>query len=173
MTAVVTSMRSMDKADWPRVEAIYREGIATGHATFEERPPVSWEAFIATRLAPHCLVVVDPAGEVLGWAAASGVSDRCAYAGVVEHSVYVTSHAQGAGVGAALLSALVDSTEGAGIWTIQSGIFPANTPSLALHQHAGFRVVGRRERLGLMTYGPCAGQWRDVVLVERRSDRVS
>ena len=153
---------------WPDVERIYRAGIATGHATFEAEPP-SWADFDRSRLPGHRLVALDDAGRVIGWAAASGVSERCVYAGVVEHSVYVDPAAAGRGVGRLLLGALASSTEAGGIWTVQSGIFPENVASLALHAAAGFRVVGTRERLGLMTYGPMAGRWRDVVLVERRS----
>jgi phosphinothricin acetyltransferase len=164
-------LRPLTAADWPAVEAIYRAGIATGDATFEAEPP-TWEHFDRTRLAEHRLVATDRAGRVLGWAAVTAVSDRCAYAGVVEHSVYVDPAARGRRVGARLLDGLVESTEAAGIWTIQSGIFPENTVSLRLHQAAGFRVVGTRERVGRMTYGPLAGRWRDVVLVERRSHRV-
>ena len=111
---------------------------------------------------------LDDDGRVLGWAAASAVSDRCVYAGVIEHSVYVDPAARGRGVGRALLDALLDSAAAGGVWTVQSGIFPENSASIALHTAAGFRVVGTRERLGRMTYGPLAGQWRDVVLMERR-----
>jgi L-amino acid N-acyltransferase YncA len=152
---------------WPEVERIYRAGIATGHATFESEPP-TWESFDASRLPAHRLVAVD-GDAVLGWAAASAVSDRCVYAGVVEHSVYVDPAAQGRGTGRLLLDALAASTEAAGVWTIQSGIFPENAASLAVHAAAGFRVVGVRERVGRMTYGALSGRWRDVVTVERRS----
>jgi L-amino acid N-acyltransferase YncA len=152
---------------WPEVERIYRAGIATGHATFESGPP-TWEVFDASRLPAHRLVAVE-GDAVLGWAAASAVSDRCVYAGVVEHSVYVDPAAQGRGTGRLLLDALASSTEAAGIWTIQSGIFPENAASLAVHAAAGFRVVGTRERVGQMTYGALSGLWRDVVMVERRS----
>ncbi|HEY7719887.1 MAG TPA: GNAT family N-acetyltransferase, partial [Pedococcus sp.] len=162
----------MRAEDWPQVEAIYRAGIATGHATFESEPP-TWEAFDASRLPDHRHVAVDADGTVLGWVAASPVSDRCVYAGVVEHSVYVHPSATGRGIGLLLLRALVESTERAGIWTLQSGIFPENHASLALHDRAGFRRVGTRSRLGRMTHGPLAGQWRDVVLVERRSPAVA
>jgi phosphinothricin acetyltransferase len=153
---------------WPQVEAIYAAGIATGHATFEAEPP-SWEAFDAAKLPGQRLVAVDPNGRVIGWTAASAVSDRCVYAGVVENSVYVDPDAQGRGIGRLLLDALATSTEAAGIWTIQSGIFPENTPSLRLHRAAGFDVVGIRRRLGHMSYGPLARRWRDVVMIERRS----
>ncbi|WP_369185285.1 N-acetyltransferase family protein [Streptomyces sp. Y1] len=149
-----------------QVLAIYQLGIDGGDATFETTAP-AWEAFDAARLAEHRLVAVDRAGRVLGWAAAVPVSDRCAYAGVVEHSVYVHPDARGQGVGALLLDALISSTEAAGIWTIQSGIFPENTASLALHERAGFRVIGTRERIGKHH-----GRWRDVVLLERRSPTV-
>lgn len=157
---------------WPAVRAIYAAGIVTGHATFETEPP-SWEAFDAGRLPEHRFVAEvrrpDAAPAILGWVVASPVSDRCAYSGVVEDSVYVDQRAQGRGVGRRLLAQLIASTEAAGIWTIQSGIFPENTASLALHHALGFRTVGIRERLGRMASGPMAGQWRDVVLVERRA----
>ncbi|MFF2116769.1 GNAT family N-acetyltransferase [Kitasatospora sp. NPDC058184] len=164
----------MTAAHAEQVLAIYRFGIDGGDATFETAAP-SWEAFDAARLAEHRFVALDGHGDgdghghgrVLGWAAVARVSDRCAYAGVVEHSVYVHPEARGRGVGAALLEALIASTERAGIWTIQSGIFPENTASLALHARAGFRVVGTRERIGRRD-----GRWRDVVLLERRSPTV-
>ncbi|MFE7615558.1 GNAT family N-acetyltransferase [Streptomyces sp. NPDC057496] len=150
-----------------QVLAIYRAGIDEGDATFETAPP-TWEEFDAAKLPGHRFAALDEAGAVLGWVAASRVSDRCAYAGVVEHSVYVHPAARGRGVASALLGALVDSTEQAGIWTVQSGIFPENTASLAVHRRAGFRVIGTRERIGRHR-----GVWRDVVLVERRSPAVT
>ncbi|MET9856812.1 N-acetyltransferase family protein [Streptomyces sp. NPDC006450] len=154
-----------DHAD--RVLEIYRAGIDEGNATFETEAP-TWEAFDAARLPEHRFVAVDQDGKLLGWVAASKVSDRCAYEGVVEHSVYVDPGARGRGVARALLDALIASTEAAGIWTIQSGIFPENTASLALHQRAGFRVIGTRMRIGRHR-----GAWRDVVLLERRSPKIS
>lgn len=157
----------MTVAHWSGVREVYAAGIATGHATFEVEPP-SWSDFDATRLPDHRWVVVED-GAVLGWAAVSPVSGRAVYAGVVEHSVYVHEGARGRGVGRALLTTLLDSTRAAGIWTVQSGVFPENTASLRLHAATGFRVVGTRERVGLMTYGPMAGRWRDVVLVEHRA----
>jgi L-amino acid N-acyltransferase YncA len=153
---------------WPKVRDIYAAGIATGHATFEPEPP-SWATFNASKLPAQRLVAVDSSGAVLGWAAASAVSDRCVYAGVVEHSVYVDSAVQSRGIGRALLAGLATSTETAGIWTIQAGIFPENTASLRLHEKAGFRIVGTRQRVGKMTYGSLAGRWRDVIMIERRS----
>ncbi|MGK4578616.1 N-acetyltransferase family protein [Kitasatospora sp. HPMI-4] len=149
-----------------QVLTVYQAGIDGGDATFETTAP-AWEAFDASRLDEHRLVAVDGDGRVLGWTAVVPVSDRRAYAGVVEHSVYVDPDAQGRGVGLALLRALLASTDAAGIWTVQSGIFPENTASLALHAKAGFRTVGTRERLGRHQ-----GRWRDVVLVERRSPAV-
>jgi L-amino acid N-acyltransferase YncA len=148
-----------------QVLEIYRLGIATGHATFETEPP-SWPAFTAGRLPGHRFVALD-GDRVLGWTACGAVSDRCVYSGVVEHSVYVHPGARGRGVGRALLRALIDSTERAGIWTIQSGVFPENSASLALHHSCGFRTVGTRERVGRHL-----GAWRDVILLERRSPRV-
>jgi phosphinothricin acetyltransferase len=159
-------VRAMTAAEWPAVEAIYASGIATGNATFETEPP-TWDAFDATHLADHRFIALDR-GNVVGWVAASAVSDRCVYDGVVEHSVYVDPEVSGRGVGTALLAALITSTEAAGIWTIQSGVFPENLASLALHERCGFRVVGRRERIGRHF-----GRWRDVVLIERRSALIS
>jgi len=152
----------MTAADWPAVAAIYAAGIATGNATFETEVP-SWASWDAGHLADHRLVAAD-VGAVLGWAAVSAVSDRCAYAGVVEDSIYLAEPARGRGVGRALLAALVTSTERAGIWTVQTGIFPENAASLALHRAVGFREVGVRQRLGRLH-----GRWRDVLLLERRS----
>lgn len=146
---------------------IYRLGIATGNATFETEPP-DWARFTASRLAQHRFVALDRGGTVLGWIACSRVSDRCVYAGVVEHSVYVHPEARGLGVGRALLEALIAATEAAGIWTIQSGVFPENTASLALHTTCGFRTVGTRARVGRHH-----GTWRDVVLIERRSPTIT
>ncbi|MFD7414138.1 GNAT family N-acetyltransferase [Kitasatospora purpeofusca] len=146
-----------------QVLTVYQSGIDGGDATFETAAP-SWEAFDTARLPGHRFVAVEGDGRVLGWVAASRVSDRCAYAGVVEHSVYVHPDARGRGVAGLLLEALIVSTEAAGIWTIQSGVFPENTASLALHARAGFRVIGTRERIGRHH-----GRWRDVVLIERRS----
>jgi len=154
----------MAATDADAVLAIYQAGLDTGQASFETRAP-DWAAFDAARLAGHRYVARDRStGEVLGWVAVSPVSSRCVYAGVVEHSVYVAPGARGRGVGAALLRALIRSTERAGIWTIESGIFPENIASLRLHQSVGFRVVGTRERLGRHH-----GRWRDVILLERRS----
>ena len=160
MTSTVAAMTDRH-AD--AVLTIYQAGIDEGNATFETTAP-TWDAFDRVHLEEHRFVAVDDTGTVLGWAACVPVSDRCVYAGVVEHSVYVGPAARGRGVGRLLLDALINSTEQAGIWTVQSGVFPENTASLALHQRAGFRVVGTRERVGQHH-----GAWRDVVLIERRS----
>ena len=156
----------MTPADADAVLAIYQAGMDGGNASFEHSAP-SWAAFDAGKLAGHRFVAVDDRDRVLGWVAISAVSGRAVYAGVVEHSVYVDPAARGCGVGRALLDALIEATEKAGIWTIQSGIFPENTASLALHRAAGFRTVGVRERVGRhLTQG---NRWRDVVFIERRS----
>jgi L-amino acid N-acyltransferase YncA len=160
-------IRPMEAGDAGPVLAIYQAGLDTGQASFEVTAP-AWEEFDAAKLPAHRHVAVDAGtGEVLGWAAIIAVSERCVYAGVVEHSVYVHSARMRRGIGAALLAALVESTEAAGIWTIQSGVFPENAASLRLHRQAGFRVVGTRERIGRHH-----GEWRDVVLIERRSPAV-
>lgn len=155
----------MTPGDWEDVREIYREGIATGHATFETEVP-EWQAWDRGHLGTPRLVL--RAGEdILGWAALSAVSGRSVYAGVAEVSVYVAPSARGRGVGSALLRDLVRRSEEEGIWTLQAGIFPENRGSLALHRNAGFREVGTRERLGKLE-----GKWRDVVLLERRSGKV-
>lgn len=159
-------LQAMRPDDWPAVRAIYQAGIATGDATFETAAP-GWDAWDAGHLAGHRLVAT-LGGRVVGWAALSPVSERCAYAGVAEASVYVATAAGGQGVGRALLERLVGGAEAAGIWTVQAGIFPENTASLALHRRCGFRTVGVRERLGKLD-----GRWRDVVLLERRSPLVA
>jgi phosphinothricin acetyltransferase len=151
---------------------IYRYGLDSGDASFETTVP-TWSEWDRGHLPDHRFVAVDPDAVdpdqrlVVGWVAASPVSGRCVYAGVVEHSVYVHPAAQRRGVGAVLLDALIRSTEAAGIWTIESGVFPENAASLALHARAGFRAVGVRERIGRHH-----GRWRDVVLLERRSPHI-
>jgi L-amino acid N-acyltransferase YncA/2-polyprenyl-3-methyl-5-hydroxy-6-metoxy-1,4-benzoquinol methylase len=157
-------IRPMRAADADQVLAIYQAGLDTGQASFETTAP-GWDAFDTGKLPLHRHVAVDAAtGRVLGWAAASAVSSRCVYAGVIEHSVYVDPACHHGGIGSALLAALTGSAEAAGIWTIQSSVFPENTASLRLHQKAGFRIVGTRERIGRHH-----GRWRDTVLLERRS----
>ncbi len=152
----------MTPADWPAVRTIYEEGIATGDATFETGAP-AWENWDQGHMASPRLVAREGT-RVLGWATLSPVSGRCVYAGVAEVSVYVAAVARGQGVGSALLAELVARSERAGLWTLQAGIFPENKASIALHEKRGFRVVGRRERLGQLK-----GIWRDVILMERRS----
>jgi len=157
-------LRPMRAQDAEAVLALYQAGIEEGQATFETAAP-SWEAFDAAKLPLHRYVAVDDVtGGVVGWVAVGPTSSRDAYAGVVEHSVYVHPDTRGRGIARALLDALVASTESAGIWTVQAGIFPENAASLALHRRAGFRVIGTRERVGRHH-----GTWRDVVLLERRS----
>jgi len=155
----------MNPERWPEVAAIYEAGIATSNATFETSVP-TWDEWDAAHRQDLRLVAL-VGQEVVGWAAAGSVSDRCCYGGVVEHSVYVAPDHQGAGIGFALLEALIQAAERLDVWTIQAGVFPENGPSLALHERAGFRRVGTRERLGKVN-----GQWRDVVLLERRSNAI-
>jgi L-amino acid N-acyltransferase YncA len=156
-----TVVRPMRDEDWPGVRAVYLQGIATGNATFETDAP-TFERWSAVHLPAHRLVAVR-GGDVVGWVALSPVSDRCAYAGVAEVSVYVAEHARGEHVGRTLLEAVIADADTAGIWTIQTGIFPENVASVELHLRCGFRVVGTRERLGELQ-----GRWRDVLLLERR-----
>jgi len=158
-------VRPMTPDDWEQVASAYREGIATGNATFETDVP-SWEDWNAGHLAAGRLVA-DGDEALLGWAALSPVSDRCAYAGVAEASVYVAASSRGRGIGRKLLDETIRASEDAGIWTLQAGVFPENEASLALLAACGFCVVGTRQRLGHMN-----GVWRDVILLERRSSVV-
>lgn len=147
---------------WPQVRTIYEEGIRTGMATFEITAP-TWAEWHARHLPDHRLVAIDGEG-VLGWAALLPVSMRSAYRGVAELSVYVAASTAGKGVGSALMQAIINGSERAGIWMLQSSIFPENGASIALHRKFGFREVGRRERIGKL-----GDNWRDTVLFERRS----
>ncbi len=155
----------MQRADWPHVERIYVEGIATGNATFETESP-GWESWDAKHHEHSRLVALDGT-QLLGWAALSPASARRVYTGVAEVSIYVAHSARGKGVGRALLGALVMESERNGIWMLQAGIFPENAASIALHKVCGFREVGVREKIGKLK-----GVWRNVVLLERRSPLV-
>lgn len=157
----------MKPEDWRQVRSIYLEGIATGDSTFEADTP-DWEKWDSAHLQEHRLVVRD-GEDILAWAALSPVSDRCVYSGVAELSLYVASEHRGRGIGSVLIEAIIDSTEEAGIWTLQGGIFPENKASIRLARKHRFKEVGKREKIGKMTYGNHAGTWRDVILVERRS----
>lgn len=156
------TVEKMKDEDWSAVRDIYQEGIDTGNATFETEAP-NWQQWDNAHLR-DCRLVARTAGKVVGWVALSSVSERCVYRGVAEVSLYVKSSARGRGVGKALLKAVIEESERIGIWMLQGGTFPENTTSLALQKTCGFREVGIREKIGCMN-----GQWRDVVLTERRS----
>ncbi len=159
------ALEKMKSTDWNAVRAIYEEGIATGHATFETEVP-GWREWDRSHLR-DCRLVAKTKEQVVGWTALSPVSERCVYTGVAEVSIYVTSSARGQGIGKTLLKALIDESEKVGIWTLQAGVFPENTASIALHKACGFRKIGFRSRIGQI-----GDVWRDVVLLERRSEVV-
>jgi phosphinothricin acetyltransferase len=165
-TATAIELRNLRPSDWPEVAPIFEAGIRAGNATFETEAP-AWDEWDASHYRQHRLVAVE-GDRIVGWAALSPVSERCCYSGVAENSVYVAPEAQGRGVGRLLLERLVADAEQDGIWTIQAGIFPENVASVQLHARCGFRIVGVRERLGKLD-----GAWRDVVLLERRSEEVT
>jgi len=156
----------MEAGDWPAVREIYEQGIATGDATFDTEAP-GWEQWDAGHLKECRLVARDPEGEVVAWAALSPVQRKSAYRGVAEGSLYVREDVRGTGVGRQLSKAMVEAADAAGIWTVELWIFPENRTSIALCESLGFRIVGVRERIGQR-----AGRWRDVVVMERRSDAV-
>ena len=158
-------IRPLLPADWPAVRAIYLEGLATGNASLEVEAP-SWEAWDAAHHPEPRLLTHDAEGAT-GWAALSPVSKRAVYQGVAEVSIYVAERARGRGVGRLLFAALIAASEAAGIWTLQASVLAENTASLTLHQAMGFRVVGRRERIGQRL-----GAWRDTIILERRSPTV-
>jgi L-amino acid N-acyltransferase YncA len=156
------TIEKMKDEDWPAVKEIYQEGIDTGNATFENEAP-EWKHWDKSHLR-NCRLVAKSEEKIVGWVALNPISERCAYRGVAEVSLYVISSARGQGVGKALLKAVIEESERVGIWMLQGGTFPENTASLALQKSFGFREVGTREKIGCMN-----GQWRDVVLTERRS----
>lgn len=159
------TINAMTQADWPQVKGIYVEGIETGNATFETKAP-DWEEW-NSKYIDVCRLVARDDERVLGWAALLPVSSRAAFSGVAELSIYLSSESTGKGIGTRLLSAVIEESESKGFWTIQSGIFPENTGSIRLHEKMGFREIGVREKLGKLN-----GVWRDVVMMERRSETV-
>jgi L-amino acid N-acyltransferase YncA len=152
----------MQTAHWQEIKRIYTEGIDTGNATFETECP-EWETWDKNHIKSCRLVALD-GNKIVGWAALSPVSERCVYQGVAEVSIYIDSHSRGKGIGEELMNRLINESESAGLWTLQAGIFPENTGSCKLHEKTGFRLVGKREKVGRMH-----GKWRDVLLYERRS----
>ncbi|MBI2825495.1 MAG: N-acetyltransferase [Planctomycetia bacterium] len=163
---MAVAVEPMEPDDWPSVRAIYLAGIATGQATFETTAPDDWQQWSAGKR-PDCRLVARDGQGVVGGAALSPVSKRAVYAGVAEASVYVAEEVRGQGIGGALLAALIAASEAAGVWTLQAAIFPENAASLALVKRHGFREVGVRRRIAQHH-----GTWRDVILLERRSDVV-
>ncbi len=160
------SFRPLVAADWPAVAEIYRQGIESGNATFETEVP-DWESWNAARH-PDCRIVAELGGEVAGYAGLSPVSGRCVYGGVCEVMIYIAESARGRGLGGRLLNHLAAESEALGIWTLQAGIFPENGASIRIFEKAGFRILGIHERLGRFH----DGRWRDVVMMERRSEVV-
>lgn len=152
----------MRPGHWPAVRAIYDDGIRSGNATLEQEVP-EWDVWNANHRQDGRFVAVD-GDRVLGWIALAPYSGRRVYEGVAWLSVYVAPDAQGRGVGRALMDALIEAADEAGIWTLLVGILPENTASVALHRRAGFRRIGVQRRLGQ----DATGRWRDVVLMERR-----
>ncbi len=161
--------RTPVSSDALAIASIDADGLATGHATFRDTPH-DWESFSASFLTEHGLALVaEDNSHVVGWAGVSQTSARAVYRGVGEISVYVAAKATGRGLGRYLLEELVLASEHAGYWTLVAQIFPENKASLSLHKALGFKVVGTRAKLGRMDYGPFAGRWRDVIMLERRS----
>lgn len=162
LNAMEITIDSMKPDDWDAVRRIYLDGLATGNASFETEAPSleTWDAKHHT----HSRLVARAGERIVGWAALAPVSQRACYSGVAEVSLYVSDDSRGRGVGKKLLEAIIMSSECNGIWMLQGGTFPENLPSLKLQESCGFRLVGRRERVGKLN-----GVWRDTVLTERRS----
>ena len=158
-------IRELAASDWEAVKTIYEQGIATGNATFQTSAP-AWEEWDIAHLG-NCRIVGLENGKVIGWAALTPVSSRCVYAGVAEVSVYIDPEHSGKGYGLEILTRLIHLSEAAGIWTLQAGIFPENAASVRIHEKAGFRILGRREKIGKQQ-----GVWRDTLLLERRSQLI-
>ncbi len=158
-------IRPITKNNYSEVADIYGEGIATGVATFETSIP-NWYKWNSSHL-DFARIAAYESDKILGWASLSPVSDRCVYGGVAEVSVYVSADARGKGVGVFLMEQLVKLSEENNIWTLQSGIFRKNKASIELHKKCGFRIIGYRERIGLLH-----GEWLDNVLLERRSKKI-
>lgn len=152
----------ISKDHFPEIADIYRQGLETGNATFENTVP-TWENWDKAKL-KHSRLVAIIDNTVVGWAALSSVSDRCVYGGVAEVSIYISNHHQGKGIGKALMQKLVKESESNGIWTLQSSMFPENEASIALHKSAGFRIIGYREKIGKLE-----SKWRNTIMMERRS----
>jgi phosphinothricin acetyltransferase len=155
----------MEPHHWNEVRRIYEEGMATGNATFQETAP-DWEEWDKTHIKTGRLVAIENEN-IIGWAALTPVSGRCVYGGVGEISVYVAENARGKGVGKDLLKSLIENSEASKFWTLQAGIFPENIASIKIHEANGFRIIGKREKIGQMN-----GIWRDTILLERRSKTV-
>ncbi|MBT2620348.1 GNAT family N-acetyltransferase [Chryseobacterium sp. ISL-6] len=156
---------TIKKDHFPEIAEIYRQGLETGHATFETSVPV-WEDWDKSKL-KHSRFAAIINNTVVGWAALSAVSDRCVYGGVAELSIYVSNAHKGKGVGKSLMLKLIDESESNGIWTLQSGMFPENEATVALHKRSGFRLIGHREKIGKL-----GNIWRDTIIMERRSKTI-
>jgi L-amino acid N-acyltransferase YncA len=159
-------IRPLKQTDWNEVRRIYAEGISTGLATFETEVP-TWSEWDKSHIKSCRLVAVDVQNQIVGWAALSTVTGRCAYQGVAEVSIYISAEGRGQGVGKQLLQTLIGLSEDDGYWMLQSGILAENLASIQLHQTCGFRMVGYREKIGKLNE-----VWRDTVLMERRSHLV-
>lgn len=164
MQSKLLQIDQMNADDWPMVARIYREGIETGIATFEQNIP-RWEQWDEQHIRT-CRLVARYDRQIVGWAALSPVSSRCVYGGVAEISVYVAANARGEKIGEQLLRTLIAESEKQGYWTLQSGIFPENVASIGLHKKCGFRKIGYRERIGRLN-----GIWKDNILMEKRSEK--
>lgn len=156
-------IRKMKPEDGSRIIEIFQQGINGGNATFDSTAP-TWEVWDMNHFSNCRFVIEDENEHILGWCALKPISNRDCYSGVAEVSIYIADEIQGKGFGTLLLKKLILDSEENGFWTLQAGIFPENNASISLHQKQGFRIVGTRDKIGKMN-----GEWRDVVLLERRS----
>ena len=155
-------IKKIESGHYKEVAAIYLQGIATGIATFQTEA-TDWENWDKSHLS-NCRLAAFAEHQMAGWTALSPVSSRCIYAGVAEVSIYIEENFRAKGVGKYLLLKLIEESESAGLWTLQSGIFPNNSASIKLHEQCGFRTIGYREKIGKID-----GVWKDNIIMERRS----
>lgn len=159
-------LRKMLSGDETRVLEIFQQGIDGGIATFETEIPTA-EAWGMEFLNECRWVIENENHELIGWCALKSISKRECFKGVAELSIYFDQNYQGVGLGSVLLNQVISDSEKHGFWTLQANIFPENEASVKFHQKNGFRIIGMREKVGMLK-----GEWKDLVMLEKRSEKI-